>query len=192
MVMSEIKHLTMPELEAGLDTIRAAPKDEGVLLMIVRRPQIEEREILEEAELHVEDGLIGDSWAWRGSSRTPDGSRNPDMQINIMNARVAALMAQDKSRWQLAGDQLYLDMDLSAENLPAGTQMAIGSAVIEVTPPPHTGCKKFVSRFGLDAMKFVNSSVGRELHLRGINAKVVQPGRIRVGNVATKLAANKT
>ena len=184
---SEIKHLTMDELEAGLDEIRRAPKDEGVLRLIVRRPQIEEREVLEEAELRLEEGLIGDSWIRRGSSRTPDGSPHPDMQINIMNARVAALVAQDKSRWHLAGDQLYLDMDLSAENLPAGTQLAIGSAVIEVTPPPHTGCKKFVSRFGLDAMKFVNSSVGRELRLRGANAKVIQPGVIRVGDVAKKL-----
>ena len=191
MVTSEIKHLTMDELEAGLDEIRRAPKDEGVLRLIVRRPQIEEREVLEDAELHLEEGLVGDSWIRRGSSRTMDGSPHPDMQLNIMNARVAALVAQDKSRWQLAGDQLYLDMDLSAENLPAGTQLAIGSAVIEVTPPPHTGCKKFVSRFGLEAMKFVNSSVGRELHLRGINAKVVQPGRIRVGDLATKLPAKK-
>ncbi len=134
-------------------------------------------------------GLVGDSWIRRPSSRTADGSPHPDMQINIMNARVTALVAQDKGRWHLAGDQLYLDMDLSSENLPPGTQLAIGSAVIEVTPPPHTGCKKFVSRFGLDAMKFVNSPVGRELHLRGINAKVVQGGRIRVGQVARKVLA---
>ncbi len=191
-MITEIEHLTMAELEAGLDEIRKAPKDEGVLQLIVRRPRIEEREVIEEGELHLEQGLVGDSWPRRGSSRTLDGSAHPDMQINIMNARVAALVAQDKSRWQLAGDQLYLDMDLSAENLPAGTQLAIGSAVIEVTPPPHTGCKKFVSRFGLDAMKFVNSSVGRELHLRGINAKVVQPGIIRVGDVAKKLAPQTT
>ena len=187
MVMSEIKHLTMVELEAGLDAIRAAPKDEGVLQLIVRRPQIEEREVLEEGELDPLEGLVGDSWKLRGSSRTADGSPHPEMQLNIMNARVTALVAQDKDRWQLAGDQLYIDMDLSTENLPAGTQLAIGSAVIEVTPPPHTGCKKFVSRFGLDAMKFVNSTVGRELHLRGINARVVQAGTIRVGQVATKV-----
>lgn len=183
-----IKHLTMEELEAGLDAIREAPKDEGVLQLIVRRPQIEEREVLEEGELDPLEGLIGDSWKLRGSSRTADGSPHPEMQLNIMNARVTALVAQDKDRWQLAGDQLYIDMDLSAENLPAGTQLAIGSAVIEVTPPPHAGCKKFVSRFGLDAMKFVNSSVWRELHLRGINARVVQAGKIRVGQVAKKLA----
>lgn len=189
MVMSEIKHLTMVELESGLDAIRAAPKDEGVLQLIVRRPQIEEREVLEEGELHQLEGLIGDCWKTRGSSSTADGSANPDMQINIMNARVTSLVAQDKDRWQLAGDQLYLDMDLSAENLPAGTQLEIGSAVIEVTPPPHLGCKKFVSRFGLDAMKFVNSPLGRELHLRGINARVIRSGVVRRGDTVRKLAA---
>jgi hypothetical protein len=182
-----VRYLTRAELEAGLDEIRQAPRDEGVLQLIVRRPRIEEREVLGEGELHPVEGLVGDSWINRGSSRTADGSAHPDMQLNIMNARVAALVAQDKDRWQLAGDQLYVDMDLSAENLPAGTRLAIGSAVIEVTPPPHTGCKKFVSRFGLEAMKFVNSPVGRELHLRGINARVIQPGVIRVGQVVKKL-----
>ena len=158
----------------------------------MRRPRIEEREILEEGELDPVKGLVGDSWITRRSSRTGDGSAHSDMQLNIINARVAALVAQDKDRWQLAGDQLYIDMDLSAENLPPGTQLAIGTALIEVTPQPHAGCKKFVSRFGLEAMKFVNSSVGRELHLRGINARVVQPGVIRVGQVAKKLAFTKS
>jgi hypothetical protein len=180
----------MAELEAGLDEIRQSPRDEGVLRLIVRRPRIDEREVFEEGELHPVEGLVGDNWKMRDSSRTADGSAHPDMQLNIMNARVAALVAQDKDRWQLAGDQLYVDMDLSAENLPAGTRLAIGSAVIEVTPPPHTGCKKFVSRFGLEAMKFVNSPVGRELHLRGINARVIQPGLIRVGQVVKKLPAS--
>lgn len=189
-MVAVVKHLTMAELEAGLDVIRRAPRDEGVLQLIVRRPRIEVREVLEEGELDLVEGLVGDSWISRSSSRTADGSAHPDMQLNIMSARVAALVAQDKDRWQLAGDQLYLDMDLSAENLPPGTQLAIGSAVIEVTPPPHTGCKKFVSRFGLDAMKFVNSAVGRELHLRGINARVVQAGVIRVGDVVNKLTGS--
>jgi len=181
------RHLTRAELEAGLFEIRSAPKDEGVLCLIVRRPQIGEREVLETGELDPAMGLVGDSWINRGSSHTVDGSAHPDMQLNIMNARVAALVAQTKDRWQLAGDQLYVDLDLSAANLSPGTRLAIGSAVIEVTPPPHTGCKKFVSRFGLEAMKFVNSSVGKELHLRGINAKVVQPGVIRVGQLVKKI-----
>jgi hypothetical protein len=185
--MAEVKHLTMEELEAGLDEIRQSPKDEGVLNLIVRRPQTDEREILHEGELDLADGLVGDSWKTRGSSRTEDGSSHPDMQINIMNSRVIALLAQDKDRWQLAGDQLFIDIDLSEENLPAGTRLALGSAVLEVTEIPHTGCKKFVSRFGLDAMKFVNSPLGRQLHLRGINARVVQPGMIKVGCVAKKI-----
>jgi hypothetical protein len=185
--ITEVKHLTMAELEAGLDEIRLSPKDEGPLLLIVRRPQLDVREVINEGVLDLTDGLVGDTWKFRGSSKTVDGGPHPDMQINVMNARVAALVAQDKDRWQLAGDQLYLDLDLSESNLPAGTRLAIGSAIIEVTPPPHTGCKKFVSRFGLDAMKFVNSPLGRDLRLRGINAKVVQPGTIRVGDVARKI-----
>ncbi|MBC8031494.1 MAG: MOSC domain-containing protein [Pyrinomonadaceae bacterium] len=182
-----MKHLTTTELEAGLDDIRQSPKDEGALNLIVRRPQVDEREVLDEGELHPDNGLAGDSWKTRRSSRTPDGSAHPDMQLNIMNSRVIALVAGDKDRWQLAGDQLFLDLDLSADNLPAGTRLALGSAVIEVTPPPHLGCHKFVARFGRDAMKFVNSQLGRELHLRGINAKVVQPGFIRIGDVAKKV-----
>jgi hypothetical protein len=181
------RHLTTAELEAGLDEIRRAPKDDGVLRLIVRRPRTEEREVLEEGDLHPVEGLMGDNWITRRSSRTSDGAPDPDTQLNIMSARVAALVAQAEDRWQLAGDQLYIDMDLSVENLPPGTRLSIGSAIIEVTPPPHTGCKKFVARFGLEAMKFVNSPVGKELHLRGINAKVVRAGVIRVGQVVKKI-----
>ncbi|HWN08957.1 MAG TPA: hypothetical protein VNO50_06695 [Pyrinomonadaceae bacterium] len=183
----KMKHLTMTELEAGLDHIRQSPNDKGVLELIVRRPQVDEREVLNEGELDLHLGLAGDSWTSRRSSRTADGSPHPDMQLNIMNSRVIALLAGVKDRWQLAGDQLFVDLDLSAENLPAGTQLAVGSAVVEVTPLPHLGCNKFVSRFGLDAMKFVNSTLGRDLHLRGINAKVVTPGSVRVGDAVRKL-----
>jgi hypothetical protein len=182
-----ITHLTKEELEAGLDHIRESPKDEGLVEMIVRRPTVDAREIIDEAEFSTIHGLIGDSWHVRKSSRTTDGSPHPDMQINIMNARAVALVAQDKERWPLAGDQLFLDMDLSKANLPAGARISIGSAVLEVTAPPHTGCSKFVSRFGIDAMMFVNSEVGKELCLRGINAKVVQEGTIRVGDTAKKI-----
>jgi hypothetical protein len=182
-----IRHLTRLELEAGLEEIRRAPKDKGVLELIVRRPAINDREILTEAELRLDEGLVGDSWKRRRSTSTPDGSPNPDMQINIMGARVIALVAPDKNRWPLAGDQLFLDLDLSAENLPTGTRLSLGSAVLEVTPPPHLGCRKFVARFGLEAMQFVNSALGKELHLRGINAKVVQAGMIRVGDLARKI-----
>ena len=143
--------------------------------------------MLQEGELDPVVGLVGDNWRRRSSSRTPNGSPHPDMQLNVMNARVAALVAQHKGRWPLAGDQLFIDMDLSEANLPAGTRLSLGLAVIEVTDQPHTGCGKFVERFGLDAMKFVNSTEHKALHLRGINARVVQPGTIRVGDVVKKL-----
>jgi len=184
-----MKHLTMDELEAALDHLRQAPKDSGLLQLIVRRPRVDEREVLEEALLDPREGLIGDSWIVRKSSRTPDGSPHPEMQLNIMNSRVTALVAQDRERWPLAGDQLYIDMDLSKENLPAGSRIAIGSAVIEVSALPHTGCHKFVARFGADAMKFVNSTVGKELCLRGINAKVIQGGTVKVGSTVRKISA---
>jgi hypothetical protein len=185
--MIEIKHLTLDELEAGLEAIRQAPKDQGVLEMIVRRPEIDLREVLEEGALDMAEGLVGDSWKSRGSTRTADGSAHPDMQLNVMNARVIALLAQDRQRWRLAGDQLFIDLDISAENLPPGTRLALGSAVIEVTDQPHTGCAKFMERFGKEALKFVNSPEGRVLRLRGMNAKVVQTGAIRVGDVVNKL-----
>lgn len=182
------RHLTTTELEDGLETIRQAPKTEGVLEMIVRRPRVGEREILQEGELDVTDGLVGDTWKTRGSPRTADGSPHPGMQLNIMSARAAALVAQDQERWPLAGDQLFIDLDLSAANVPPGTRLAIGAAIVEVSEEPHTGCGKFMSRFGPDAMKFVNSPVGRELRLRGIHARVVQSGTIRVGDVARRIA----
>jgi hypothetical protein len=185
--MAEAKYLTMAELEAGLDAIRRSPKDEGVIAMIVRRPKVDAREVLEEGELDLVEGLVGDTWKVRGSSRTPDGAAHPDMQLNVMNARVIALLAHEKDRWPLAGDQLFIDMDVSSENLPPGTRLALGSAVIEVTDQPHTGCKKFEARFGLDALKLVNSPLGRQLQLRGVNAKVSQPGVIRVGDFVKKI-----
>jgi MOSC domain-containing protein len=184
---STVKHLTTAELEAALDHLRQTPKDDGVVELIVRRPEVDQREVLAEAELDVSLGLIGDSWKVRGSKRTPDGSAHPEMQINIMNSRVTALVAQERERWPLAGDQLYIDMDLSKENLPAGSRIAVGSAVLEVSELPHTGCKKFVARFGNEAMEFVNSAIGKQLCLRGINAKVVQGGTVKVGQTARKI-----
>ena len=182
-----IRHLATSELEAGLEEIGRSPDSGGVLEMIVRRPQIGEREILGEGELDLAEGLVGDSWKLRSSKRTADGAPHPDRQLNLMNSRVVALLAQDKSRWHLAGDQLFVDLDLSERNVPAGTRLAIGSAVIEVTAEPHTGCSKFVERFGLDAMKFVNSSERKDLNLRGVNARVVRPGAVRVGDTVSKL-----
>ena len=185
--MVTIQHMTTEQLEAGLDDIRQAPKDSGVLQLIVRRPDTGEREILDDGQLDAAEGLVGDNWRARGSNSTPDGSAHPECQITIMNTRVTALVAQDKARWHLAGDQFYVEMDISRENLPPGTRLAIGDAVLEVSANPHTGCGKFVERFGADAMKFVNSAVGRELCLRGINTWVIKPGAVSVGDTVRKL-----
>ena len=185
--MLNVQHVSMAELEAGIDHICQSPKDNGTLMMIVQRPQEDGRERVDEGELDPMHGLLGDSWNARGSRHTPDGSANTDTQITIMNSRTIALLAQDEERWSLAGDQLYIDMDLSTDNLPPGTRLALGSAVIEVSAVPHTGCKKFSLRFGVEAMKFVNSPEGKQLHLRGINAKVIQAGRIRVGDMIIKI-----
>jgi hypothetical protein len=186
--MKSVKHLSTKELEAGLDHIRQAPKDNGVLKLLVRRPQVGEREVLIEGKLDLIHGLLGDNWKTRGSTSTPNGTAHPEQQLNIMRFRVISLLAGEEEHRPLAGDQLYVDMDLSSDNLPPGTQLALGSAVIEVTAIPHNGCKKFLSRFGRDALKFVNSPLGKQLHLRGINAKVVQPGIIRVGDIVRKVS----
>ena len=178
---------TLDALNERLPYIRQSPPNEGTLALIVRRPQVDAREVIAEAALNLVEGLEGDSWNKRGSSRTADGSPHPDMQLNLMNVRVVEAVAGSMKRWPLAGDQLYVDLDLSQENVPPGTRLSIGSAVIEITPQPHTGCGKFSARFGVDALKFVNSPQGRMLGLRGVNAKVITPGRVRAGDVVRKL-----
>jgi hypothetical protein len=180
-------HLDTAALEAGVDDIRQSPKDDGTVELIVCRPDMQEREVLDVARLDLDEGVVGDNWRTRGSSSTPDGSSNPLGQVTLMNARAAALIAGDRDRWGLAGDQFYVDLDISGENLPAGTRLALGSAVVEVTDKPHTGCKKFSARFGGEAWRFVLSPVGRQLNLRGINTKVVVPGTVAVGDSIRKV-----
>jgi hypothetical protein len=176
------KHLTHAEIEAGMFQVLGSPHAVGVLAMIVRRPKVGKREVIEKGVLDTEHGLIGDNWLTRGSSRTDNGLGHPDMQLNLMNIRFAELIAGSRERVPLAGDQLFVDLDLSREDLPAGTKLAIGDAVIELTAIPHLGCRKFVERFGLDAMKFANSEFGRKHNLRGVNAKIITGGEIAVGD----------
>ena len=178
--------LTLEVLQSGLASVLASPKDTGTLEYIVSRPGVGLREVKSEAMLDEAQGLVGDHWTHRGSSRTSDGRANPDTQVTIMNSRLIALVAGRRDRWQLAGDQLFIDLDISCGNLPPGTRLAIGSAEIEVTAEPHTGCGKFLERFGKDALQFVNSAAGRQLRLRGVNARVARVGSIRVGDRVTK------
>lgn len=178
---------TLEALSACLPNIQQAPKVNGTLALIVRRPQVDAREVLAEGELNTTEGLSGDTWNKRGSSRTTDGSPHPEMQLNLMNVRVAEAVAGSIKRWPLAGDQLYVDFDLSQANVPPGTRLWIGEAIIEITPQPHTGCGKFSARFGLDALKFVNSTEGRAMGFRGVNARVITPGRVRTGDSVRKI-----
>jgi hypothetical protein len=181
-----VAHLSYEQLEAGLAEVLRSPQDLGTVELIVRRPAVDAREVLGEATLDPDWGVVGDTWRERRSPRTPDGTPHPDTQLNVINARFSRLVAVDPDRRPLAGDQLHLDLDLSEANLPPGTRLALGGAVIEVTPPPHTGCAKFSARFGGDAMKFVNSRQGRALRLRGLNARVVVPGTVRAGDTVRK------
>jgi MOSC domain-containing protein YiiM len=179
--------LSTSELAAGIEYIKASPRDAGVVERIVCRPAQDERRELDAAQLDTAAGLVGDNWLARGNRRTPDGQAHPDTQLNIMNARAIALIARRRDRWQLAGDQFYVDLDLSPDNLPPGSRLQIGAAIIEVTAEPHLGCSKFMQRYGRDAALFVNSDVGKALNLRGINARVIQPGTVRVGALISKL-----
>jgi hypothetical protein len=185
--MASMKFPTMAELEATIDRVRESPADCGVLELIVRRPRPGQREVLDQGELDLTRGLMGDNWSIRGSRNTPDGMAHPDMQLTIMNSRAIALVAGQKDRWPLAGDQLFVDLDISQDNLPPGARLMIGSAIVEITSQPHTGCKQFAGHFGHDSMKFVNSQEGKKLRLRGLNAKIVRAGVVRVGDVASKL-----
>jgi MOSC domain len=182
----------MDEIMEGLHLVRRSPRSVGTLALAVRRPAVDVREVLSLAELDPDAGLIGDSWSQRPSSRTTDGSPHPDMQLNVINSRFIELIAgPDRDAWALAGDQLYLDLDLSHSALPAGSRLAIGDrAVIEVTDQPHNGCAKFAARFGRDAHKIVWSEDGQRLRLRGLNARVLVGATITVGDAVRHLPAD--
>ena len=180
-------HRSREQLGQGLDAIRSAPADAGVVRLIVRRPAVDEREVVQEAVLDVDEGLLGDTWRARGSGSTGDGAADPQAQVTVVNARAAEAIAGEVERWPLAGDQLYIDLDISEQNLPPGTRLSLGEAEIEMSAKPHTGCAKFSARFGKDALRFVGSPEGRSLRLRGANASVVRGGTVRVGDPVLKL-----
>lgn len=177
---------TIEQLDAGLEHLRSSPADHGTVVLALRRPGLGEREVLERADLRVGVGVVGDNYVERGSSSTPDGSAHPEAQLNIMSSRAVDLVAAgDRARWSLAGDQFFVDLDLSVDNLPAGTRLRIGTAVIEVSAKPHTGCAKFRERFGVDAARWINQ--GRDERRRGLCAMVVEDGVVRPGDSIAKL-----
>lgn len=181
------QYVSVVDLEASLENISQSPNRQGSVELIVCRPQVNARKELEVCELTIQEGLVGDIWKKmldKGSNKYV----NPDTQLALINSRVIKAITHDQSKWQLAGDQFYVDFDLSKNNVPTGTQLKIGTAIIEVTKEPHTGCNKFSKRFGKDAVKFVNSSIGQSLNLRGVYAKVIAPGQVEIGSGISKLA----
>ncbi len=183
-------HPTREQLAAGFAEVRSSPSEVGKLELIVARPAENERELTDEGRLDKDAGLVGDMWSRRSSSKTDDGGPNPEAQVTVMNARAAALVAMSSELvdWAQAGDQLYVDLDLGVGNLPAGSRLQVGGeAVLEVTAEPHLGCGKFARRFGVEALKMVNSAEGREIRLRGINTRVVEAGVVRRGDQVRKL-----
>jgi hypothetical protein len=172
---------TLAELDACLDHVRASPRETGSIELIVLRTSEGARAVVDEAELDVAKGMVGDRWITKPSRHTPDGSPNPEQQLTLMNVRAIAAIAEYE-RWPLAGDQLFVDFDLSEASLLAGTRLVIGDAIVEISAVPHTGCAKFTGRFGVDATKWVNTGVGRELRLRGVNARIVRGGFVRRGD----------
>jgi hypothetical protein len=181
------RHLSLHELQEGLSDIAQSPKDGGLLKAIVIRPETDSRTSLQQCELSPDGGVHGDNWAEGCWMSLPDGRPHPDVQVTIMNARTIALIAQDEARWPLAGDNLLVDLDLSADNLPPKTRLSVGSTLLEITAVPHKGCKKFAARFGVDATRFVNSREGWRMHLRGIYARIIRSGLVAVGDPVRKL-----
>ena len=173
-------HRSTEELEGFLSHIERAPSDAGPIEMIVRRPDEDQREIVESGTLDPEMGLVGDNWVDRGAS-------GPDTQLTLISSRVLDAVAVSRDRWPLAGDQIVVDLDLSTVNLPAGSRLAVGDAVIEITEVPHTGCAKFADRFGSQGLRFVNVGDAREGRFRGVYARVVEGGDFTVGDKVTKI-----
>lgn len=184
--MHPAMHRTAAELNAGLDEVRKSPRDEGRVEAIVVRPATDERREMTTCRFAVGAGADGDRWVERFPSPPLPGMKEQDSQITLMNSRAVRLISGARDRWALAGDQLYVDLDLGVENLRPGDRLRAGTVVFEITPMPHNGCRKFASRYGDDALAFVNSPEGKHLHLRGIYARVVEAGEIRVGDAIRK------
>lgn len=181
------RHLSKAELAAGLPGVLESPKDNGAIEQIIVRPAANERRPVNSVAISLAGGLEGDHWAQGCWKSNESGEPHPDVQICMMNSRCIDLIAGDKSNWAPAGDNLFIDMDLTPDNLPPGTHISMGTAVLEITDTPHKGCAKFIERYGRDACVFVNVGDGDRYKLRGIYGRVVQDGVISVGDKVSKM-----
>ncbi len=179
--------VTKDQILSGLHHVADSPSDGGALEFIVVRPVVGERELRERAYLSTERGVEGDRWLTSRWLTLPDGRPDPRVQVSLMNARILGLISDGAERISLAGDNLIVDLDLSERNLAAGQRLVVGEVVVEVSDVAHTGCRKFMTRYGRDAVNFVNSVEGRRLNLRGLYAKVIEPGVVRVGDAVRKV-----
>jgi MOSC domain-containing protein YiiM len=184
--MSTNLHASREELDTHLRELSELDSAEGTVALIVRRPSEGERETPTTAELTLEEGLVGDRWLASAHTHV-DGGVSRENQLTLMSTGMLGLIA-GRDRWPLSGDNLLVDMGLDLERLPVGSRLAIGDeVVIRISEIPHTGCAKFSARFGSDALRFVNSPEGRALRLRGVNAHVLQPGTISIGDAIRRL-----
>ncbi|MBL1275715.1 MAG: hypothetical protein COB30_006485 [Ectothiorhodospiraceae bacterium] len=186
------KHATLPEIKEKMDWVLAAPKDNGRVELLVVRPAVNQRETPQQVMFTPQLGVVGDNWLADCWKKRPNGESDPEVQVAIMNARMIEVLTQDKALWPLAGDQLFVDLDLSENNLAVGDRLQIGATVLEITAEPHQGCGKFKQRFGAKAMAFVNSTTGDAHRLRGVYAKIVREGMVSVLDSITKLDDKKT
>lgn len=178
---------TLEALRHAHHALEPSPTDGGPLQAIVIRPTSETRNTVSTAFLSPDHGVLGDHWASGCWKSLTDGRPHPDVQVALMNSRIIQLIAGAPKRWPLAGDNLFVDFDLGQDRLPVGQQLQLGEVRMEITAEPHLGCGKFARRFGRDALQFVNSAEGKRLRLRGVYARILQEGRVAVGDLLQRI-----
>ena len=167
------------DIEAALPDVRSSPAEDGTVDLIAVRPAENQRQVVEKAVLTTDSGLEGDNWLERSSGRD---EIYYETHLALMNSRFADAITPDGEGWELAGDQLYVDFDLSVDNAPPATRLKVGTATIEIAAHPHSGCAKYSKRFGREVLMTTRTDEGKRLRLRGVNARVIVPGVVRRGD----------
>ncbi|MFT5632095.1 MAG: hypothetical protein ACI9HB_003282 [Gammaproteobacteria bacterium] len=175
-------HVRLAECEDALSTILAAPKSGAIVEQLCLRPGFSERSFPELLELTVAGGIIGERWTKAPWLTLSDGTPDPRIQVSILSKRVMDLCWRDRENTHHPGDTMIVDMDLGVENLPNGTRLGIGSAVVEVSDKFNTACIKWQGRYGAESLRWLNLRKNRDYRLRGILCRIVQDGVVRLGD----------